>query len=384
MSRVNVLFWVQHLLGSGHLRRALAVAEALAGHGFAVTLASGGQPMPWAVPSGVELAQLPPVRSVGSDFSAIADAVGSEPLPVLLERRRAMLLELLDRLHPGVIVTEMYPFGRRAFRHELLLLLRESRRLRQRPLIVSSVRDVLVSKARVDRLLEMRDIANEWYDLVLVHGDEHMLPFSASFPYASNLDSPVLHTGFVHTAAPLRTATPTDEILISAGGGAVGQKLIECALEARGLSRLGEASWRLLAGFNVPEAMWHRLAAVARPGLTIERHRDDFPQLMANARVSVSQAGYNTIVEGLFARARMVLVPFDAPSQDEQKRRAGRLGELGWAEVLPEEDVTASALAAAIDRAAAAPRPATDGIAFNGASQSAAVIQAHLERHLRG
>jgi hypothetical protein len=53
------LFWVQSLLGSGHLRRALAVAGALAAEGFDVTLANGGPPSPWPAPSGVDLVQLP-------------------------------------------------------------------------------------------------------------------------------------------------------------------------------------------------------------------------------------------------------------------------------------------------------------------------------------
>ena len=41
---MRVLFWVQHLLGTGHLRRALTVSAAMAERGLAVTLASGGPP----------------------------------------------------------------------------------------------------------------------------------------------------------------------------------------------------------------------------------------------------------------------------------------------------------------------------------------------------
>ena len=42
---MKVFFYVQHLLGIGHLRRAASLARALAQAGFEVTLASGGKPV---------------------------------------------------------------------------------------------------------------------------------------------------------------------------------------------------------------------------------------------------------------------------------------------------------------------------------------------------
>ena len=41
----RVFFYVQHLLGIGHLRRAAVLARALAAGGFDVLLVSGGAPV---------------------------------------------------------------------------------------------------------------------------------------------------------------------------------------------------------------------------------------------------------------------------------------------------------------------------------------------------
>ena len=41
----RVFFYVQHLLGIGHLRRAATLARAMAAGGFDVLLVSGGAPM---------------------------------------------------------------------------------------------------------------------------------------------------------------------------------------------------------------------------------------------------------------------------------------------------------------------------------------------------
>src|ERR687885_239267 len=63
MTGERCLFWVQSLLGTGHLRRALTLAGALARDGLEVTLANGGPPAAFPTPPGVRLVQLPPVRS---------------------------------------------------------------------------------------------------------------------------------------------------------------------------------------------------------------------------------------------------------------------------------------------------------------------------------
>ncbi len=55
---MKVFFYVQHLLGVGHLKRAATLARALAAGGFEVTLASGGMPV-----EGIDVLQLPPASS---------------------------------------------------------------------------------------------------------------------------------------------------------------------------------------------------------------------------------------------------------------------------------------------------------------------------------
>ncbi len=77
--------------------------------------------------------------------------------------------------------------------------------------------------------------------------------------------------------------------------------------------------------------------------MTIERFRDDFAALLAGCRVSVSQAGYNTVLDILAARARAVLVPFAAERETEQLLRAERLAARGAAELVRESELTPAA-----------------------------------------
>jgi predicted glycosyltransferase len=383
VSSPRCLFWVQSLLGSGHLRRALAVAEALAAAGFEVILANGGPPSPWPAPAGVDLVQLPTLASRGADFATLVTADGNPAGEEAWHTRTIRLRALLAGLRPAVLLTEMFPFGRRAFRRELLpLLLEAAHATAPRPLVLASVRDVLVSKGDPGKYRWALEIANASYDAVLVHGDERLFPFGLSFPPAADLAAPILHTGFVvNEPVPAPIGDDAPAVVVSAGGGAVGSALLAASLAARPLTRYRDEPWLLVTGGNVPDAQFERLAQRVEPPVSMARHRPDLAYLIGQAHVSVSQAGYNTVAEGLAAGARMVLVPFATATEDEQTRRAARLADLGLVTHLPEAGLTPDALAAAIDRAAAMPRPVVDHHAFDGASRTAGLVIELLERH---
>src|SRR5262250_1561890 len=103
---------------------------------------------------------------------------------------------------------------------------------------------------------------------------------------------------------------------------------MRAALAARPRSRAGSARWRLLVGTNAPDAELEALSRDAGPGVIVERARPDFAALLARASISVSQAGYNTVLDVIRNGARPVLVPFAEQGETEQTMRAERLREL--------------------------------------------------------
>ena len=375
------LFWVQSLLGSGHLRRALLLAEAFAARGADVTLVNGGPPGPWTA-AAVRVVQLPPIAAKDGDFGNLVDGSGRPVSAELSTQRQQALLGLLDA-RPDVVVTEMFPFGRRAFRGELLPLLHAAKALRPRPLVLASVRDILVSKPDPDRYRWRVETCVDHYDRVLVHGDERLLPFVASFPPAAELGARVVHTGFVHLGPPSSTQVEAPTVLISAGGGAVGAELLRAALAARPRTRYANDPWLLVGGQNLPGEAFRALASSLPAGCALERHRPDLAVIIGRCAVSVSQAGYNTVVEGLAAEARMVLVPFAAGEEDEQERRAWRLVELGLAQRVGEAELSGELLAQAIDRAGVAARPHAADWSFDGAARSATIVANLLRERSR-
>jgi predicted glycosyltransferase len=381
---MRVLFWVQHLLGTGHLKRAATIARALAAQGLKVTLVSGGPPAAWLVPEGVELVQLPWVKARDLAFSAIVDR-DDRPLDgTLRAARRAKLLELFGALAPAVVITEMFPFGRRAFGFELLPLLEAIARARPRPWLVCSVRDILVQKPAAERYLWMRELALAHYDRVLVHTDPALVPFGLTFPYADALGPRLVSTGYVVEPGPAAEAGTNGEVLVSAGGGRVGRALLEAAIAARARSGQRDRPWRLIGGGEFDPARLLELRSGLPPGLLVERQRDDFQLLLAKCLLSVSQAGYNTVVEVLRLGKPMVLVPFETATETEQRIRAERLTDLGWAETVRGAELTPSSLARAIDRAVSRPWAQRSRLDLDGAASCARLIGALAGRPAPG
>jgi len=112
--------------------------------------------------------------------------------------------------------------------------------------------------------------------------------------------------------------------------------------------------------------------------VSVERSRADFQALLAGCALSISQAGYNTVAETLQARVRSVLVPFAGGGESEQTERAELLAARGACQVVPEAALSPQALAAAVDRAARAPRPAAGLVDLGGALKTTQLIRQWL------
>lgn len=366
---MKIFSYVQHLLGIGHLRRAATLAQALEKAGFEVTLASGGRPV-----EGHRVLQLPPASS-DAGFKQLLDEHGNPVDDAWKRRRREALLGAYAAAAPDVLLIELFPFGRRQMRFELLPLLEMATQSAKRPLIVCSVRDLIQSKP--EREAEIAECFEHYYDRLLVHGDPRVAGFERSFGATARLAGKLHYTGYVVQAPPLADPdTGAGEVLVSAGGGAVGQQLLETAIAARPLTSLRDRTWRLLAGINAADLAG--LQARAGAGVVVERFRNDFTQRLRNCVLSVSQAGYNTVLETLQARTRAVLVPFAAGAESEQTLRATLLAERRLVHVVEEAALTPATLAAAIDRAAAQPRPAPGAIDLGGARRCAELLRRWL------
>jgi predicted glycosyltransferase len=386
MSRPTVLFYCQHSLGLGHLVRSFALAEALASRFRVVVLNGGRLPRGIPAPAGVEIISLPPL---GMDTDGVlVSRDGRRTAARALELRRARILAAHAALRPEVVFVELFPFGRKKFAPELLPLLEAARA--SGALTVCSLRDILVTKRDQARHDERASrVANALFDAILVHSDPRFARLEESFRPQTPLRVPVHHTGFVlpggeRVRAPARTgpSSARPRVVVSAGGGLYGGRLLRAAAEAHrlGLADAG-VDVRLVAGPFLPEAEWRALRQTARGrrGLDVRRSVPDLHAELLTAAGSVSQCGYNTALDVLGARVPALVVPFAEGREDEQTRRARRLEGLGAVRVLDAGRADGATLAAAITDLLSF-RPAAPDLDLDGARTSTLILANLLAR----
>lgn len=369
----RVFFYVQHLLGIGHLARASRIAGAIRAAEMEITLVTGGLPVRGFPGPDVHHIALPAVAVGDGAFAGLVDADDTPADATFLDRRRDLLLAAFHEAAPDVVITEAFPFGRRQMRFELLPLMAAIEAARPRPLLLASVRDILQEKTKPGRDEETVELVQAHYDRLLVHGDPAFVRLEDTFRLAAEIADKIAYTGLVCPPPPVPSPEKND-VVVSAGGGAVGAALVGAAIEAARL-RPDLDQWCVITGPNLPDADYDGFVANAPANVTLHRFRTDFTRLLASARVSVSQAGYNTVADILQAGCRALLIPYAAQGETEQTTRAAKLEKLGRAVMLPEAALSGTAVAGGIEAALAqdiAAGPAR--VATDGARRSAEII----------
>ena len=376
----RILFYFLHLLGVGHVYRAQRLIEGFARHGFAVDVIYGGPRLDDVSFAAESVYFLSPIRAADSSYSLYLDA-HDQPLEKPFQMQRAReILAIFEQLNPDIILTEAFPFGRRMVRHEMAALLDAVRQRQPKPLVVSSVRDILQERKKPGRVEETCQWIDQHFDHVLVHSDPQVIRLDSTFPLTDRIADKLAYTGFVIPPAREAPSETTFDVLVSAGGGAFGGALMSCAKQAA-LSEPSE-DWFLSTGPNLPEEQFDALGADLPPNLTVERYLPNLAEQMKQAKVSVSQCGYNTAMDALAAHrdsaCRAVFVPYDTEGQSEQLRRAELLEEAGYAVCLPQSKLTPKGLQLAVAKARSLPRVEHE-INFDGVNTSAHLLRSFLE-----
>jgi predicted glycosyltransferase len=357
VTRPRVLMYCQHSVGLGHLVRSLHLAEGLAEH-FDVTLLNGG---PWPDqlprPATVGLVHLPALGLEGHTLVSRDERFTVEEAVPL---RRSLIMSAFDRTAPHALLVELFPFGRKHFAGELLPLLETARAATPAPFVACSLRDILVGSRRDQQGHDDRAsrVTNELFDAVLVHADARFATLDETFHPRVPLQVPVHYTGFVRGEQP---AGPThgdgpaprrrQRVLVSAGGGLVGEPLFRAATDAhpRVAAELGLGTV-IVTGPFLPADVVDDLARRTRTteGLEVVRYLPDLRAEMAASAVTVSQAGYNSTMDLLGSGTPAVVVPYAVGPEDEQAERARRLERLGALRVLDPKQLTPDTFADAV------------------------------------
>lgn len=374
---MKLLIVVTHLLGSGHLSRALTLGRAFRAAGHQVCVASGGMPVPQLDHCGIELVQLPLLRSDGVNFTRLLDDQNQIASQHYLDARQTMLSETMAQQRPDVLITELFPFGRRSLKQEFQQLLQQAKDI-STTLVLGSIRDILAPPSKPAKAEFADEMIRRFYDGVLIHSDKKLMPLSLSWPVSTELEPYLNYTGFVAPPAPKPHPEQAgkNEVLVSAGGGDVGAKLFGVAMEAAKLDP--DRTWRILVGGSNAQTLVDQLRSTAPVNVRVEAARPDFRQMLNHAAVSVSMCGYNTALDVLQSGVSAVFVPFDAGEEVEQSLRANALSERTNIVVLKDKNLTQESLITAVHQSQNSRPIDKASISFDGAEKTVYIVETML------
>lgn len=349
-NRPVLLLYCQHSVGIGHLRRSIAVVEPFTNQ-FRVVFMNGGRfPETFKRPRNIEFIDLPPL-GMASNGELVARKHDCDVDDAKIIRRK-IIIDAFQRLMPAVLLIELFPFGRKKFIFELLPLLRLAKQSTPKPLVVCSLRDILIDVRKDQQRHDNRAawLTDRYFDAVLVHSDPQFSKLDESFKPTRRLITPVFYTGFALAADSYADESGhalAPGIVVSAGGGIVGTRLLHAAVEAQPLLyRELQIPMTVIAGPFLPGIDWLSLLRFGRkrPGLTLYRSVPNLTLFLKNARVSISQCGYNTVMDLLQTHVPSLVVPYAEGRENEQSRRAEKLRKLGVVRTLPQTELNPSVL----------------------------------------
>jgi predicted glycosyltransferase len=340
------MFYCQQILGMGHLVRSMEIVRGLIPN-FQVCFINGGEIVEgFEIPDGTEVVNLPAIKT-DSEFQELRVVDSAYTLEEVKDMRCAELLQVFDSFQPDVLMVELFPFGRRSFSFELIPLLEHAKARGTK--VVCSLRDIVVTKS--DRTKHEENICklmNQYFDLLLVHGDPYLQPLDETFSRVADLNCEVKFTGYVVQPQPEPvTELPNVNadkplILVSVGGGRFGHELLDCVVEtAPILKHQLPHQIQVFTGPFMPE--WKLLElqskAATSPNIRVDRYTPNLLSYMQKAELSISMSGYNTTMNVLTTGVRSMLLPFTGNDDQEQSIRAEKLAHLGVVELIRSSDL---------------------------------------------
>ena len=114
---MKILYYCQHVLGIGHFHRSLEICRACS-DAHQVTMIVGGPDIA-AADQPFDFLKLPGLQ-MDDQFSRLQSCDPGLDLEEVKRRRVETLLSFYRTAAPDCLILELYPFGRKAFRFELI------------------------------------------------------------------------------------------------------------------------------------------------------------------------------------------------------------------------------------------------------------------------
>ncbi len=361
--KIRVALYSPGIVGLGHLRRNLLLAQALAESSLSsinllVTEAREASAFVNCMPAGVDCMTLPGL-SKGAD-GVCRPRYLDMPLKDVIVLRGRTIRATLKEFEPDLLLVDHLPRGAYRELDPALKQLKAAGRTR----VVLGLRDVLGEPWTVHRdwfRWRFDEAIDEFYDAIWVYGDPRIYNLVEEYRFPPSIAAKVRFAGYLNqrkrldftnhqglrlTKSDLAPGGPY--VLCLLGGGQDGDRLAEAFARAEFPPGVFGV---LVTGPFMPaetERMLREREA-KNPQLRVLNFITEPTLLVQGAERIIAMGGYNTVCETLSFEKQALIVPRSKPRQ-EQLIRAERMRNLGLLDYLEAESLKPEALSAWMDR----------------------------------
>ncbi|HED12569.1 MAG TPA: hypothetical protein ENI62_02775 [Gammaproteobacteria bacterium] len=352
LNHARVLIYSHDTFGLGHLRRCRAIAHSLIDRykGLSVLIISGSPIIgSFDFRARVDFVRVPGVIKLrNGDYISLGLHIDLEDT---LKIRTAIIQQTTETFAPDVFLVDKEPLG---FRGEVVSTLTTLRK--KGCTTILGLRDIMDEAVPLQREWQKKGVfghLEELYDQIWVYGHKSMGDPLSGLTVKPQLRQNLLYTGYIkqpissNYPGPLQVTPPDPYILVTAGGGADGEHLIDWVLRA--YEQYPDLPIGALVVFGPFMASQQQLAFQQRvdalsqvAAITFDSQLDS---IMAKSVGVIAMGGYNTFCEILALDKPAVLVPRTEPRK-EQWLRASRAQKLGLCQMLEYQPMAPAAVMA--------------------------------------
>ncbi len=359
--RPRLLYYCLSLVGIGHLTASLHIINELLKEVDVDLIYGGIDYENFPQHEGFQVLQLPTLLFNGAGELCSPNSTLS--VEDIWQQRSQDIHNFLAYPYHGIVV-EFYPFGRRKFKHEIRELVKLVTTNSGDIPVFSQVREILVPTDEEGEH-EILTIINREIHSVLVRGDPNVVKFDDTFRLTPKLGDRLFYGGYISPPCPEQhpDAKRENRIVVSQGGGNVGQQLLLAAIQTAPF--LPDYKFTIATGASSSTTDTAYLQSLIRSdNIEVVPFLPDFRKHLQSSALSINMGGDNTLLDMIATRTPSLAFPY--PGNSEQALRIDKLAKLGWVTAITEPDLSPQALKQHILSALNKPYPTTP-INLNGA-----------------
>ncbi len=343
----KILFYSHDTFGLGHIRRTQKIANQVAKSDRSILIACASpKASSFASASGIEYLNLPGfTKQISGEYSPRSLNI---PTDQFVNLRSSLLLSAVRSFNPDLVVIDKEPLG---VKKELLPALEYLRNFHKHTKIVCGFRDILDDWDSVKKEWFKRDTEralNEYFDEILVYGEESIYNFAQEYHLSKNLSDKITYTGYLNPGAQADEefhfpANSKDKAIVTftLGGGGDGWDFLECFLKLLELN-LHQDSYRayILTGPFCEQRLLKKARDLSetRKDIVVSEFISNAPSLFKASDLVISMGGYNTFCELLSMQKYPLILPRTVPRK-EQLLRAQVFASQGFCNYIEPEMV---------------------------------------------